>query len=214
MKNPWLWLVAGVCAIVCSSFLAYPMLKRMALHELSDPTPVMEAGVTVRHGYSSGSGVHIGGGYILTGDHVIRDGKEIIVEYFGGGQVRAEVLWSNKQYDVALLHVERKRWDAVAPLNCEPNFVGQRVTAVGNPMGGVFAYTRLEINGAPRKVGPWARAVPVNGAVIPGQSGGGVVNERGETVGIAIGVLSSPYGMAAFGWIVPAETICMLMARA
>ena len=77
-----------------------------------------------------------------------------------------------------------------------------------------FVYTSGTVVGAARPMGPWASVLPVDGTVIYGQSGGGVVDANGNVVGIAVGLLPTQYGIAAFGFVVPASAVCNLLARA
>ena len=212
MKD-WLLLLAGICVILGGCFLAYPMLKRQALLEINGQAPIMEASVKILVGSGSGSGVHIGDGKILTAAHVVSSNDRVRVEYYGGGLIWAKVIWTNREFDVALIKVERRHWAQVAPLDCAPNTTGQKVFIVGNPMDVAFVWTRGEVVGPARKHGPWAQVVPVDGRVIYGQSGGGVIDFRGRLVGIAVGLLPTPYGIAAFGWIVPAESVCQLLSN-
>ena len=210
----WLLALVAAGALCVACFLSYPLFRSYALLELRGPVPVMEAGVKVFAGSGSGSGIHIGGGNIITAAHVISDAKDAKVEYFGGGTVKAEILWINRKYDIAMIRVERKRWGQAAPLDCSPTYVGQRVTHVGNPMDVTFVYTRGEVVGNERAFGPWAAVVPVDSTIIYGQSGGGVVNDLGRVVGITVGLVPTPYGISAFGWVVPAHVVCGLMGRA
>lgn len=168
--------------------------------------------VQIAIGSAIGSGVHIGDGFILTAAHVVGAAKETKVFADTKELMRGEVLWSNTKYDIALVRVARAKM-AAAQLSCEPNFIGQNIRAYGNPMGVEFVYTSSTVVGAPRKHGPWDTVVPVDGTVVYGQSGGGVVDDQGRVVGITVGVMPTPYGIAAFGFIVPATIACQLLGR-
>jgi serine protease Do len=163
-----------------------------------------------------GSGTHIGGGFIITAAHVVKNAESVSVTGDNGASYGVEVLWVNTAYDVALLQLNPPavRWVGVSPLFCAPNHTGQKVQAFGNPMGVKFVYTRGEINGPARQFGPWQRVVPLDMTTIYGQSGGGIIDQSGNLVGVTVGLLPTPYGIGAFGWAVPAESVCMLMGRA
>lgn len=162
-----------------------------------------------------GSGVHIGNGLVITAAHVVSQNKSMKV--FGDDNrvldEAGEVLWSNAKYDVALIRLHKPALKS-APLMCAPNFTSQAVWAYGNPMGVKAVYTRGEVVGPARKWEIWASVVPVSGPIIYGQSGGGVLDADGGVVGIAVGLLMTPAGIASFGWIVPARVVCDLMGRA
>ena len=208
----WKWLVAtSLLAAVCVTALSWPIALSYARLQFTPYRPVIEASVKVHVGGGSGSGIHIGGGDIVTAAHVVQGAKEVFIEYPGGGKVKVAVIWVHKEYDIALLHVERRRWPQSAPLDCSPNIVGQDVVLVGNPLDVSFVWTNGVIVGEARPWGPWASVVPVDGATIYGQSGGGVIDRNGRTVGITVGLLATPWGIAAFGWFVPASVVCTLI---
>ena len=171
--------------------------------------------VALKSGLGSGSGVHIGKGYIVSAAHVVGTSSSMILTDSAGRTTEARVLWVNKEYDIALLTVENADSMGFAPLNCAPNYVGQKVTAYGNPMGIEFLYTRGEVNGASRKHMIWKEVVPLDGTIVYGQSGGGVIdNVDGSVVGITVGLVPTPYGIAAIGFAVPARVVCHLLGRA
>jgi S1-C subfamily serine protease len=161
-----------------------------------------------------GSGTHIGGGFIITATHVVGKATSVTVTGDNGTEYEADVLWANKAYDVALLKLKAPAAVGVSPLSCAPNHTGQKVQAFGNPMGVKFVYTRGEVNGPARQFGPWQRVVPLDMTTIYGQSGGGIIDQSGNLVGVTVGLLPTPYGIGAFGWAVPAESVCMLLGRA
>ena len=162
---------------------------------------------------SVGSGVHIGQGLVVTAAHVVGQNKAMKVFADDRRVMDGEVLWSSTKYDIALMRVAKPQMRA-APLSCADNFTGQHVKAYGNPMGLDFVYTSGEVVGKAREQGHWAKVVPVDAALIYGQSGGGIIDEAGSVVGITVGLMGTPYGIAAFGFAVPSSVVCGLMGRA
>lgn len=160
-----------------------------------------------------GSGVHIGNGYIITAAHVAGANKTMAAKASDGSTREAAVLWSNDKYDIALLRVPDPQNLAVVPLSCETPARGEKIRAFGNPIDLEFVWTSGEVVGVPISYGPWPSVVPVNMTIVPGQSGGADLNDDGEVVGISVGVMVSSFGMAGIGYIVPASTVCMLLAR-
>lgn len=171
--------------------------------------------VRLEAGISMGSGVHIGDGLVLTAAHVVGKNKSMKVFADDNRLVDAEgeVLWANTKYDIALIRIAKPKLGA-ASLSCAPNFTGQRVVAYGNPMGIQAVYTKGEVVGPARAFAVWASVLPIAGPIIYGQSGGGVADEHGAVVGIAVGVLVTQAGIAAFGWVVPSQVVCGLLGRA
>lgn len=208
----WKWQVAaGLLAAICVSALSWPIALSYARLEFAPYRPLMEASVKIHAGGGTGSGIHIGGGDIVTAAHVVEGAKEVFIEYQNGSKIKVAVLWVHKEFDIALLHIERRVWAESAPLDCSVNVIGTEVVLVGNPMDVDFVWTRGVIVGKARPWGPWASVVPVDGTAIYGQSGGGAVDRRGRTVGITVGLINTYYGIAAFGWIVPASVVCTLI---
>jgi serine protease Do len=161
-----------------------------------------------------GSAVHIGDGYLVTAGHVA-EGQTVLELHSEGGTVyKADVLWINKEYDIAFLKMQEQTSLASAPLNCAPNAIGQKITAYGNPTVLEFIYTRGEVVGAVRQFGDWKAVVPVDLVVAPGMSGGAVLDDAGAVVGITVGVMQYGYGLVGIGLIVPSAVVCDLRGLA
>jgi S1-C subfamily serine protease len=176
----------------------------------------LSAFVKIIVGDAWGSGVHIGDGYFLTAEHVVRGKKSADISIKTSDQRNrgAEILWSNATYDVALLRAEKVDGIDVATLDCSPVREGMRVTLHGNPADLEFVSIEGRFAGELRKMGNWEEALPFDGTIMGGMSGGAAVSADGDTVGIIVGVLNSgtignpPTGIGA---IVPASTICAIM---
>jgi serine protease Do len=174
-------------------------------------------------GKGHGSGVHIGGGIVVTAAHVI-DGATIDrVLMESGAEEAASVLWSNKEYDIALL---RMGADAAvvlpsAKIDCREPRVGEEITARGNPGQMEFVEVRGHIAGKARAFdGFWRVALPADISFIGGISGGPVYDSDGDVVGVAVGAALAPTATGndasatGYAMIVPASVVCMLMGRA
>lgn len=163
-----------------------------------------------------GSGVHIGDGLILTAAHVASEGATVKLRLDDGTSRDATVLWASKASDVALL---RTGPDGLAssPLSCAPPVIGQAVTAYGSPLEVEFIHTYGHIVGPAVKRGPWDAVATVDMEIIPGMSGGSIKNDRGEVVGIAVGLATLPMGISSsatgIGFMVPGQNICALLGR-
>lgn len=169
-------------------------------------------------GSGHGSGVHIGGGYVVTAAHVIGDGTPVVrVKSMGGGEIVAEILWRNDAADIALLRSALPD-DRRADLACRMPVVGEEVLAEGNPANLEFLTSWLKVSGRVEERGRWRSAMVVNGTILQGMSGGPLFDREGRVLGIVVGTLamgSSPFAMAptGFGFAVPATEICRLLAR-
>lgn len=177
----------------------------------SDPVYVEKSAVMVGTATGHGSGVHIGNGRVLTAAHVVDDATGIKV----GGDP-ANVLWSGKQYDVALLQTTVK--GAAPRLACRTAAVGEQAEAVGNPGPLRDMHSFGKISGGEQSRGPWASTIIVNFAIAPGMSGGPVYDAAGDIIGLVVGVAAVPNGFGAsfvsFGYVVPSSAVCKLLGRA
>jgi S1-C subfamily serine protease len=208
------WFV-GAIAVLAIAAIAFLVFAPNPTAGAQSRAPHATPHVHLSFGDEVGSGVHVGHGYILTAAHVAAGTKgTMTLKSSNGGVQSAAVLWANKQYDVALLRIEKPALIDAVDLDCAPNYDGQRVVLHGNPLGIEFLSSAGSIVGEAREIQPWANVVPVDMTVVPGQSGGAVVDEAGDLVGIAVGVATYNLGVTGFGFVVPAATICMLLARA
>lgn len=189
-----------------------------ALHKYyHNPVPKLPGSVVklmIAEGH--GSGVHIGGGYVLTAAHVVGDEKELKLKTDTGGEGTAEVIWSSKVYDVALVHTENPLARSFISCRNTPN--GTPVEARGNPADQEFVSTWGKIGGQ-KAIGesPWRIVEVVSMTIVPGMSGGGLFDENGSLIGILVGVMarSSLIGMnlTGIGYVVPMQAICGMLGR-
>ena len=151
------------------------------------PTDATVVKVVLKQGH--GSGVHIGGGYVLTAAHVVKGVNKVTLKTKDGKAREADVLWANTDYDVALLRTSDTRLEA---------------------------YGRIA--GSPRKFGPWHSVFVTDITTVMGQSGGPVFDEGGKLIGLTVGVMGAPLGISmslvGYGFVVPSRSVCDLLARA
>lgn len=175
--------------------------------------PVVKVTLTQGHG----SGFHIGKGYIVTAAHVVGVASEVGIQSTDGQKRTATVLWANKAHDIALLRMDDFDGLASSPLACVTPQNGDKLIAEGNPLFMEFLTTRGYVAGEPREIGPWKIGVPVDLSLLMGMSGGPVLDEFGNVVGVTVGFMAAPMGFAKswtdFGVIVSGEVVCDLMGR-
>jgi serine protease Do len=150
----------------------------------------------------SGSGFIVDpAGYILTNYHVIEGADRLTVTTSDGQAYRATVVGVDPVIDVALLHITASRPLSVAPLGKSDSLqVGEWVCAIGNPLGYIHSVTVGVVSFLGRKVlEPSLDAlIQTDAAITFGNSGGPLINSRGEVVGMttAISALASNIGFA------------------
>jgi serine protease Do len=158
-----------------------------------------------------GSGVIVTtDGYILTNNHVVDGADEITVELTDDRTLSAKLVGSDKASDLALLKVTAPDLHPIAIGNSENVKVGDVVLAVGNPLGVGQTVTMGIISAKGRSTGGagdggYEDFLQTDAAINHGNSGGALVNTRGELVGINSQILSNSDGNIGIGFAIPAN---------
>lgn len=143
-------------------------------------------------GFGSGS-ILTEDGYILTNSHVVNDGdaNEINVLFTDGSQEPAELVWNDATLDLAILKVDRDNLPVMEMGDSDKTGVGDRVVAIGNPLGKEFMSTVTSgiVSGLNRTVNFETGAqldglMQTDAAINAGNSGGALLNAKGEQIGI------------------------------
>ena len=125
-------------------------------------------------------------GFVVTNNHVIDGADEIIIEFFSGKELPAEVVGTDPNTDIALLKVES---DAPLPFvsfgDSDNALVGDWVMAMGNPLGQGFSVSAGIVSARNRALsGTYDDYIQTDAAINRGNSGGPLFNMDGEVVGI------------------------------
>ena len=157
-----------------------------------------------------GSGVVVtGDGYILTNNHVIDSADDIRVEFTDGRSFKAKLVGADKPSDLALLKVEATNLPTVAVGNSDAVQVGDVVLAVGNPLGIGQTVTMGIISAKGRSTGAgdgsYEDFLQTDAPINHGNSGGALVNLKGELVGINSQIVSQSDGNIGIGFAIPAN---------
>ena len=159
-----------------------------------------------------GSGVIISkDGYIITNNHVVDGASEVSVTLNDDREFTATVVGGDTQSDIALLKIEASNgtdFDYVSFGDSDNLQVGEWVLAVGNPFnltstvtaGIVSAKNRSNMVGEGRSLQSF---IQIDAAVNPGNSGGALVNTRGELVGINTAIYSQTGNFAGYAFAIP-----------
>ena len=154
-------------------------------------------------------------GLILTNNHVIDNAQQVEVILSDKQHYKAIVKTTDKVHDLALIQIQNAPNLVPATLaESKGLVVGQRVYAIGNPFGLSGTMTRGIIS-AIRSIrggsgSPIEDAIQTDAAVNPGNSGGPLLNSRGEVIGITTLIASNPNGgadqSAGIGFAIPIDT--------
>lgn len=146
---------------------------------------VVKSTVTIKSEDKFGSGFVItSNGYIITNQHVISAAKEIVVVFENGMSLPAEIVYENEAYDVALIKIVGSGYKPLRLGNSDGLIIGSDVFAVGTPKRLDLGQTVTKgIVSAKRKFDE-RDFIQTDASIHSGNSGGPLLNEKGEVVGI------------------------------
>lgn len=150
-------------------------------------------------------------GHILTNNHVIDNAQRVEVTLVDKHKYKATVVAFDKQHDLALLLISAPTLVPATLAESGGLVVGQRVYAIGNPFGLSGTMTRGIIS-AIRSIGVGSGksiedAIQTDAAVNPGNSGGPLLNSRGEVIGVTTLIASAGADQSAgIGFAIPINT--------
>lgn len=164
-----------------------------------------------------GSGVIISkDGYIVTNNHVIEGADEISVKLNDNREFKGRVIGTDPSTDLALVKIEGDDFPTIPVGDSEALKVGEWVLAVGNPFNLNSTVTAGIVSAKARTLGVYNGGIEsfiqTDAAINQGNSGGALVNAKGELVGIN-SVLSSPTGAyAGYGFAIPTSIMKKVVA--
>lgn len=165
---------------------------------------------------SVGSGVIInaGKGYILTNHHVINDADKITVILKDKRTATATLIGSDEGTDIALLKIDLRGLTDVTLANSDKVKVGDYVIAIGNAFGIGQTVTSGIVSALGRSTsrqGKYQDYIQTDAAINQGNSGGALLNSKGELVGINAAILSRSGGSNGIGFAIPTNMITNVM---
>lgn len=178
---------------------------------------------------ASGSGVIISkDGYIVTNNHVVEGATELEVTLSNKRKLKAKIVGTDPSTDIAVIKVEEKNLPAIVFGNSDAVKVGEWVVAVGNPFNlestvtagivsakgrglGIISqeYNRKYANSNKKFEGdsPLESFIQTDAVVNPGNSGGALVNLKGELIGINTAIASPTGSYAGYAFAVPTSIV-------
>lgn len=167
---------------------------------------------------SSGSGVIItDDGYIVTNNHVVENAEKVEVTLNDNRTFSAKVVGTDPSTDLALLKIDEKGLPYVPYGNSDNLKVGEWVMAVGNPFNLTSTVTAGIVSAKARNIGilpdqfKIESFIQTDAAVNPGNSGGALVNTRGELVGINSAIASNTGSYTGYSFAIPVNLVRKVM---
>lgn len=166
---------------------------------------------TTSQSEAEGSGIILSGdGYIVTNNHVVDGATTVKVTLNTGTEYDAKLIGKDEQTDLAVIKIEPTEQLTVATMGDSNSLeVGERVVAIGNPMGLEFfgSVTEGIVSAVNRSIDVDNRTmnlIQTDAAINSGNSGGALINTKGEVIGInSVKVAYS--GVEGMGFAIPSS---------
>ena len=153
----------------------------------------------------AGSGVIISAdGYIVTNNHVVDGADELMVTLNDNKEYSARIIGADATTDLALIKIDAKNLPAIVIANSDNAKIGEWVLAVGNPLGLNNTVTAGIVSAKARTMGQGVQSmIQTDAAINQGNSGGALVNARGELIGINAMIYSQTGSNIGYGFAIP-----------
>jgi serine protease Do len=153
-----------------------------------------------------GSGFVISGdGFILTNHHVVDGADDIYVTLTDKRELRGKVIGSDRRTDVALVKIDANGLTPLPIGDSAKLRVGEWVVAIGSPFGLDNTVTAGIVSAKGRDTGDYLPFIQTDVAVNPGNSGGPLLNLRGEVIGINSQIYSRTGGFMGISFAIPID---------
>ncbi|WWO96277.1 MAG: Do family serine endopeptidase [Candidatus Dasytiphilus stammeri] len=209
--------VEGIARVKSSRSPVIPFWGKLPLCEQGSPfqdTPFCKAQneTHLQRFYALGSGVILNAtkGYVVTNFHVITEARKIQVMLSDGRRYDAKVIAKDRLLDISLLQlIDFKDLTAIKFADSDTLQVGDYSIAIGNPYGLGSTVTSGIISGLRRSDidSNYADYIQTDAPINRGNSGGALVNLKGELIGINTAILSPEGGNIGIGFAIPSNMV-------
>lgn len=167
-----------------------------------------------------GSGVILSeDGYIVTNNHVVEGADKLEVLLNDNSSYEATVIGTDEATDLALIKIDAKGLSAITFGDSEAVKIGEWVLAVGNPFGFNSTVTAGIVSAKARSISQNSRNgrlgiesfIQTDAALNPGNSGGALVNLKGELIGINAAIYSNTGSYSGFSFAIPTSIVSKVM---
>ena len=166
--------------------------------------PAADADEEVPRGVGSGF-IISADGYVMTNAHVVDGADEVYVTLTDKREFKAKIIGADKRTDVALVKIEGNNLPRLTVGDSNKIRVGEWVIAIGSPFGLDNTVTAGIVSAKARDTGEYLPLIQTDVAVNPGNSGGPLINMRGEVIGINSQIYSRSGGYMGISFAVPMD---------
>lgn len=160
---------------------------------------------------AKGSGFFISSsGYIVTNNHVVKHAKSVFVTLSDGERMPAKIIGTDPSTDLAVLKVSRSKPFPYLELGDSAKVTpGQWVIAIGNPFGLAETVTTGVVSALGRDIGDgqYDSFIQVDAPINEGNSGGPLLNQKGQVIGVNTAILSPSGGSVGIGFSIPSDMV-------
>ncbi|WP_431296858.1 serine endoprotease DegQ [Rahnella sp. PAMC 25559] len=172
-----------------------------------DPEP--NQGAQPFEGLGSGVIIDAAKGYVLTNNHVVNNADKITVQLNDGREYKAKLIGKDDQSDIAVIQlIDAKNLTQIAMADSDALQVGDFAVAVGNPFGLGQTVTSGIVSALGRSglnLEGLENFIQTDASINRGNSGGALLNLKGELIGINTAIISSQGGSVGIGFAIPAN---------
>ena len=146
-------------------------------------------------------------GYILTNNHIVEKAEKVAVNTAQGKEYEAKVIGTDSKTDIALIKIDAKDMPFATLGDSAQMKVGEWVLAIGNPYGLEHTVTAGIISAKGRQfdTGSYQDFIQTDAAINRGNSGGPLINMKGEVVGITSNIFTPTGGNIGIGFAIPSN---------
>jgi serine protease Do len=149
-------------------------------------------------------------GYILTNNHVVDDASQITVYFLDGREYKAKLVGGDANTDVALLKIDAKDLPYLSFGDSDKLKIGEWVAAIGSPLGLQGSFTVGIVSAKGRTdldIIPVEEFIQTDATMNVGNSGGPLVNLKGEVMGINAAIATNGGGSVGIGFTIPSKIV-------
>ena len=196
---------------VVNVYAARIVTERLPRNMLQDPFGELGPRYRQRLEQSLGSGVIVdSAGQVVTNHHVIADAAAIRVQLADGREADAKIIGRDPDTDLALLRITLRDLPAIELGRSSTLRAGDIVLAIGNPLGLSATVTQGIVSATGRGqlgVAVFENFIQTDAPINVGNSGGALINTRGELVGINTAIIARNLGVEGIGFAIPVDLV-------
>lgn len=196
---------------VVNVYAARIVTERLPRNILQDPFGELGPRYRQRLEQSLGSGVIVdSAGQVVTNHHVIADAAAIRIQLADGREADAKIIGRDPDTDLALLRITLRDLPAIELGRSSTLRAGDIVLAIGNPLGLSATVTQGIVSATGRGqlgVAVFENFIQTDAPINVGNSGGALINTRGELVGINTAIIARNLGVEGIGFAIPVDLV-------